>query len=45
MKSCLRILNPFLALACLALACAAVAQTAPEYRVVKKVALGAPDRD
>src|SRR5689334_15263778 len=44
MNSCLRILKPILALACLALACAAVAQTAPEYRVVKKVALGAPDR-
>jgi len=44
MKSRLRIVKPILALAGLALSCAAVAQTAPEYRVVKKVALGPPDR-
>jgi YVTN family beta-propeller protein len=39
-----RIVKSILALAGLALSCAAIAQTAPEYRVVKKVALGAPDR-
>lgn len=44
MKSRLPIVKSILALAGLALSCAAVAQTAPEYRVVKKVALGAPDR-
>ena len=44
MKSRHRILAPMAALAALALPCLAPAQTAPEYKVVKKVPLGAPDR-
>ncbi|MBS0418193.1 MAG: YncE family protein [Proteobacteria bacterium] len=44
MKSGLRLLQSFLVLAGLALSGAALAQAAPEYRIVKKVALGAPDR-
>jgi len=44
MKSRLRIITPVFALAGLALSCAAAAQTAPDYRVVKQAALGAPDR-
>lgn len=39
-----RILGSMAALAALALPCLAPAQTAPEYTVVKKVPLGAPDR-
>jgi len=40
----MRILKPIVAFVGLALSCAAIAQTAPDYRVVKKVELGAPDR-
>jgi YVTN family beta-propeller protein len=40
----LRILGPLTALTALALPCFSWAQTAPEYQVVKKVPLGAPDR-
>ena len=39
-----RILGPLAAVAALALPCLAPAQTAPEYTIVKKVPLGAPDR-
>ena len=39
-----RILGPMAAVVALALPCLAPAQTAPEYTVVKKVPLGAPDR-
>jgi YVTN family beta-propeller protein len=40
----MRILKPIVAFVGLALSGATVAQTAPDYHVVKKVALGAPDR-
>src|ERR1700759_858661 len=44
MKSPLRIAGPLTALVALALPCLSLAQTAPEYKVVKQVSLGAPDR-
>src|SRR4051794_34961669 len=39
-----RILGPVAALAALALPCLSPAQTAPDYQIVKKIPLGAPDR-
>ena len=44
MKSPLRVLRSIAALAVVGMPCITLAQTAPEYRVVKTVALGAPDR-
>jgi DNA-binding beta-propeller fold protein YncE len=44
MKSPLRILRSVAAFALIGMPCVTLAQTAPEYRVVKTVALGAPDR-
>jgi YVTN family beta-propeller protein len=44
MKSRIRLLGSVAALASLAPPCLSSAQTAPEYQVVKKVPLGAPDR-
>jgi DNA-binding beta-propeller fold protein YncE len=44
MKSALPVLASVAALATLAVPCVSSAQTAPDYRVVKTVALGAPDR-
>ena len=44
MKKALRILGPGMALLAMGMALPCLSQTAPEYRTVKTVALGAPDR-